>query len=112
MVDLKWAALMGGAVITRKAWDAMSQAGRDQLRTAAEQAGLKIRTRARQEDQEAVEAMKKRGLTVHPVTAEVEAEWRQVAEQVYPHIRGGWVSADVFDAVRAAVAEYRNKQGQ
>ncbi len=112
MVDLKWAALMGGAVITRKLWDAMSQAGRDQLRTAAEQAGLKIRTRARQEDQEAVEAMKKRGLTVHPVTPEVEAEWRQVADQVYPHIRGGWVSADILDAVRAAVAEYRDKQSK
>jgi TRAP-type C4-dicarboxylate transport system substrate-binding protein len=90
----------------------MSQAGRDQLRTAAEQAGLKIRTRARQEDQEAVEAMKKRGLTVHPVTPEAEAEWRQVADQVYPRIRGGWVSADIFDAVRAAVAEYRDKQSK
>jgi hypothetical protein len=29
---------------------------------------------------------------------------------VYPHIRGGWVPADVFDEVRAAVAEYRKKQ--
>jgi TRAP-type C4-dicarboxylate transport system substrate-binding protein len=112
MVDLKWAALMGGAVITKKAWDSLSQAGRDQLRTAAEQAGLKIRTRARQEDQEAVAAMKKRGLTVHPVTPEVEAEWRQVADRVYPRIRGGWVSADVFDEVRAAVAEYRKQQGK
>jgi TRAP-type C4-dicarboxylate transport system substrate-binding protein len=112
MVDLKWAVLMGGAVVTKKVWDGMSQAGREQLRAAAEQAGLKIRTRARQEDQEAVEAMKKRGLTVHPVTPEVEAEWRQVADQVYPRIRGNWVSADVFDAVRAAVAEYRKKQGK
>jgi TRAP-type C4-dicarboxylate transport system substrate-binding protein len=112
MVDLKWAVLMGGAVVTKKVWDGMSQAGREQLRAAAEQAGLKIRTRARQEDQEAVEAMKKRGLTVHPVTPEVEAEWRQVADQVYPRIRGNWVSADVFDEVRAAVAEYRNKQGK
>jgi TRAP-type C4-dicarboxylate transport system substrate-binding protein len=112
MVDLKWAVLMGGAVVTKKVWDGMSQAGREQLRAAAEQAGLKIRTRARQEDQEAVEAMKKRGLTVHPVTPEVEAEWRQVADQVYPRIRGNWVSADVFDEVRAAVAEYRKKQGK
>ena len=112
MVDLKWAALMGGAVLTKKAWDGMSPAGREQLRAAAEQAGLKIRTRARQEDQEAVEAMKKRGLTVHPVTPEAEAEWRQVADQVYPRIRGNWVSADIFDEVRAAVAEYRKKQSK
>lgn len=112
MVDLKWAALMGGAVITKKAWEAMSQTGREQLKSAGEQAGLKIRAGARQEDDEAVQAMKKRGLTVHPVTPEVEAEWRQVADLVYPRIRGNWVSADVFDEVRAAVAEYRKKQGQ
>lgn len=111
MVDLKWAALTGGAVITRKAWDSMSQAGRTQLMAAAEQAGQKVRTRARQEDQEAVDAMRKRGLTVHPVTPEIEAEWLRVAEEAYPKIRGGWVSADIFDEVRAAVAEYRTKQG-
>ena len=109
MVDLKWAVLVGGAVMTRKAWDGMSQAGRDALKAAAEEAGKKIRARARQEDSEAVEAMKKRGLIVHPGTPEIEAEWRAVAEQVYPSIRGSWVSADIFDEVRAAVLEYRTK---
>jgi TRAP-type C4-dicarboxylate transport system substrate-binding protein len=109
MVDLKWAVLVGGAVVTRKAWDAMSPAGRDALKTAAEQAGQKIRARARQEDSEAVDALRKRGLTVHPITPEIEAEWRAVAEEAYPKIRGGWVSADVFDEVRAAVLEYRGK---
>ena len=112
MVDVKWAPLLGAAVITKKAWDAMTPAAREQLKIAAEQAGLKIRTRARQEDQEAVEALKRRGVTVHTLTPEIEAEWRALAEQAYPRIRGDWVPADVFDAVRAAVAEYRTKKGQ
>jgi TRAP-type C4-dicarboxylate transport system substrate-binding protein len=108
MLDLKWAPLLGGAVMTKKAWDGMLQGARDQLKAAAEQAGAKIRERARQEDLEAIEAMKKRGLMVHPVTPELEAEWRRFAEETYPKIRGNWVSADLFDQVRAAVQEYRN----
>ena len=112
MVDIKWAPLIGAAVITRKTWDAMTPAGRDALKAAAAQAGEKIRTRARQEDQEAIEAMKKRGLTVHPVTPDIEADWRKLAEEAYPRIRGTWVPAEVFDEVRAAVAEYRKKNGK
>jgi TRAP-type C4-dicarboxylate transport system substrate-binding protein len=112
MVDVKWAPLIGGAVITRKAWDALGAAGQESLRQAAAQAGERIRTRARQEDQEAIEAMKKRGLNVYVPTPEVEAEWQKVAESVYPRIRGAWMPADIFDAARAAVAEHRQKQAR
>jgi TRAP-type C4-dicarboxylate transport system substrate-binding protein len=112
MVDVKWAPLIGAAVISRKTWDALGAAGQEQLRQAAAQAGERIRARARQEDQEAVEAMKKRGLNVYVPTPEVEAEWQKLAESVYPRIRGAWMPADIFDAARAAVAEYRQKQGR
>jgi TRAP-type C4-dicarboxylate transport system substrate-binding protein len=109
MVDIKWAPLIGGAVMTRKAWDALGARGQEALKAAAAQAGERIRSRARQEDLEAIEAMQKRGLTVHTLTREIEAEWQRVAEEVYPKIRGNWMPAEIFDAARAAVAEYRQK---
>jgi TRAP-type C4-dicarboxylate transport system substrate-binding protein len=112
MLDLRWVPVVGAAVITRKTWDQLSQAGREQLKSAAEAAGIKIRTRARQEDQEAVDAMKKRGLIVHEPTPEIEAEWRKTAEEAYPKIRGTMVPADTFDLVRSAVAEYRKQNGK
>jgi TRAP-type C4-dicarboxylate transport system substrate-binding protein len=112
MLDLKWVPLIGAAVITKKAWDSMSPAGRDALRAAADQAGAKIRERARQEDIEAIEAMKKRGLNVHPVTPDVEAAWRNLAELSYPTIRTKWVPTDLFDEVRAAVTEYRKQNSK
>ncbi|PWT72313.1 MAG: C4-dicarboxylate ABC transporter substrate-binding protein [Proteobacteria bacterium] len=112
MLDLKWVPVVGAAVITKKAWDQLSAAGRDQLKVAADAAGVKIRTRARQEDQEAVDAMKKRGLIVHEPTPEIEAEWRKLAEDAYPKIRGTMVPADTFDLVRGAVAEYRKQNGK
>ena len=112
MLDLKWVPIVGAAVITKKAWDQMTPAARDQLRIGADAAGVKIRTRARQEDQEAVEAMKKRGLIVHPVTPEIEADWRRMAQDTYPRLRGTLVPADMFDQVLASVAEYRKQNAR
>ena len=112
MLDLEWVPVVGAAVITKKTWDQLSARGREQLRSAAEVAGVKIRTHARKEDLEAVEAMRNRGLDVYRPTPEVKEQWRQMAEGAYPRIRGGMVPADMFDQVRAAVAEYRKQNGK
>jgi TRAP-type C4-dicarboxylate transport system substrate-binding protein len=107
MLDLNWAPIVGGAVITKKTWDKFPPATQQALRKAATDAGQKIKTRSRQESDEAVEAMKKRGLKVQPVSAEVEAVWRQVAESVYPSIRGKMVPAGEFDEVHRLLKEFR-----
>jgi methyl coenzyme M reductase subunit C len=51
--------------------------------------------------------MRKRGLRVHAVTPEVEAEWRQVVEAAYPRIRGVIVPEDMFDEVITQLKAYR-----
>lgn len=112
MLDLKWVPVTGAAVITQKGWDQLSASGREQLRTAGEAAGIKVRERARQEDLESIEAMKKRGLNVHPVGPELEADWRRMAEHAYPKLRGTMVPAEMFDQVRAIVAEYRKQHAK
>jgi TRAP-type transport system periplasmic protein len=112
MLDLRWVPVVGAAVMTRKVWEQMTPAARTQLRAAADAAGLRIRERARQEDLEAVEAMRKRGLVVHPVTPDVEAAWRQMAEGAYPKLRGGLVPTEMFDQVLAALADYRKQKNQ
>jgi hypothetical protein len=59
-----------------------------------------------------VQAMQKRGLKVQAVTPEIDAEWRQVAAQLYPMIRGRLVPADQFDEVQRILAEYRGAQAR
>ncbi len=66
-----------------------------------------MKARGRQEAEESVETMKKRGLKVQPVPAQVEAEWRRLAEEVYPKIRGDMVPAEMFDEVQRLLKEYR-----
>ena len=107
MLELNWAPLVGGAVVTKKVWDALSPEAQKEMLAAAQQAGEEIKARGRAEGDESVEAMKKRGLQTHPVTPEVEAEWLKTTEDLYPKIRGRLVPADMFDKVRNLLKEYR-----
>jgi TRAP-type C4-dicarboxylate transport system substrate-binding protein len=107
MLDVRWVPIVGATVITRKAWDSLSPAGKEAMRDAASRAAAAVRAEREAGDLEAVEAMKKRGLQVHSLTPELEAEWRQLAQSIYPKIRGTMVPADMFDAVQRAVVEFR-----
>jgi len=110
MLDMNWVPIVGAVVMTRKAWDAMSPSAQQALRQAADAGGAELRAISRRENEEAVAAMKKRGLKVEPLTPEIEAEWRAVAEQAYPLIRGRMVPAPLFDEVQQALREYRAAQ--
>jgi TRAP-type C4-dicarboxylate transport system substrate-binding protein len=107
MLELDWAPLVGAIIVTRKAWDAMSSAGRQAMTKAGTEAGLELRAVSRREHQEAVAAMEKRGLKVQRLTPELDAQWRRAAEQMYPLVRGSMVPADFFDEVQRLLGEYR-----
>ena len=107
MLDLAWAPLVGAAVITKKTWDTIPLEGRKALRKAATETGKLSKADGRRESVESVEAMRKRGLQVHPVTPELEAEWRREGEAVYPKIRGVVVPTEIFDQVVNQLKAYR-----
>jgi TRAP-type C4-dicarboxylate transport system substrate-binding protein len=112
MIDLKWAPIVGAVVVTRKAWDAMSPAGREALRQAAAKASAELRAYQARADDEAIEAMARRGLHVQRPTPEAESAWQQLAERVHPMIRGRTVPADTFDDVLRLLAAFRRSHGQ
>ena len=107
MLDMDWAPLVGGIVVTRRLWDSLTPASRAALRSAAEAAGVRMRALSRREQQESIAAMSKRGLQVQKVSPEVEAEWRAMAESLYPLVRGRMVPEPLFDEVQALLREYR-----
>jgi TRAP-type C4-dicarboxylate transport system substrate-binding protein len=107
MVNVNWAPLVGALVITKQTWDEFKPEEQKAIHEAAEKAGQQMRAQARKENVEAIEAMKKRGLTVHTPSAVEQAQWEKLAESAYPKIRGKLVPADLFDEVRKLVKEYR-----
>ncbi|MFM2405584.1 MAG: hypothetical protein RL223_3464 [Pseudomonadota bacterium] len=112
MLEINWAPIVGALVVTRKAWDAMSPAAQAALRSGGERASLAMRTRARAEVDEAVEAMRKRGLQIHRPDAAQLREWQALADELYPRIRGTLVPASTFDEVFALLKTYRSGKGR
>jgi TRAP-type transport system periplasmic protein len=112
MLEVNWVPLVGATVITKKALDSIPTNWQSAFKDSAVRAGRQIQLHSRQESDEAVAAMKKRGLQVHAVSPELDAEWRQFAEGVYPMVRGSLVPAEMFDQVTRLVTEYRGKEGK
>lgn len=110
LLQVKYVALVGATVMTKRAWDALTADQREQVRKAAVEAGKQIQAQSRAESEEAIKAMMKRGLQIHPVPPELEDEWRHFAESVYPRIRGKMIPADAFDKTLSLIAEYRASQ--
>jgi TRAP-type C4-dicarboxylate transport system substrate-binding protein len=110
MLDLNWAPMVGAFVVRADTWNKLSGNIRAALLAAAGTAGREIKAISRREMDESVTAMEKRGLKVTRVTPEIEAEWRALAETVYPKIRGPIVPADIFDETMRTLAEYRAGQ--
>ncbi len=111
MLEINWAPMVGALLVTKKAWDDMSPAVQEAVRAASEKAGVQIRAKARQEVDEAVAAMKKRGLIVNRPTPEQMREWYELAEKLYPRIRGTLVPAETFDEVMNHLKAYRAGKG-
>ena len=110
MLELNWVPLVGAIVVTRKAWEELPADTRQFLTQSAQKTGEAIQARSVKEGDEALIAMKQRGLQVHTLSPELEAEWRKASEEVYPYIRESVVPADAFDEVRRLIQDYRTKQ--
>lgn len=111
MLELNWVPFVGVAVMTTEAWESMTEPAREAIARAARDGARKLRARRLDMDTQAIDTMVKRGLTVHRMTPEVQAEWRSMVEAAYPTIRGRIVPAEMFDQVKALLSEYRSNHG-
>jgi len=109
LLTVNWAPLVGACIVRKENWDKIPAELRTRLAAAAAKAGAEMKAISRRESQEAIVAMQKRGLVVETPTAEVEAEWRAVAESVYGYVKGGMVPPDIFDEVQRLVTEHRRQ---
>jgi TRAP-type C4-dicarboxylate transport system substrate-binding protein len=110
MLEVNWLPLVGALIMTKTSWDALPPAEREAMLKSAAECGQEFQAQGYAENQQALDAMRKRGLQVQPVNAEAEAEWRRFSETLYPKVRGRIVPADTFDQVVQILGEYRASQ--
>jgi TRAP-type C4-dicarboxylate transport system substrate-binding protein len=108
MADLKWQPLPGATVVSAKAWAQVPADLRPKLEQAAAEAGAKLQARIAALNEQAVEAMRQRGLSVNRVSPEVEERWKAlVREKDLLVFVGTRFSREAFDVVQEALLEYR-----
>lgn len=110
MLDVGISPLVGATIVTRKAWDAISEADRAQLMAAARKTEARFRVEVPRTDAESIAVMQKSGLTVVKADPAALAEFRTVAEGFTKTMRDDLVPRDVFElAVRERDA-YRKQR--
>ena len=107
---INWVPIVGATVLSSQTWDAMRPEARIALTEAAAEAEATLSAHRRRLDDDAIDAMRDRGLTIHEPTPEIEEAWRQLMEPVMAQIRGSLVPADTFDTVQALLADFRGKR--
>ena len=112
MLELNWAPLVGAMVVRAKSWDRIPAETRQAMLAAATEAGQRVKTEGRAENDRAVQAMVKRGLQVQKTTPEIVEEWRLEAMKVEDRIRGKMVPADVYDETQRLLKEFRAAGGK
>lgn len=109
LVDLPIAPLMGALVVTRGDWERIPEELRPALREEAERTVAAMRHDNRRLERDAVEAMRRRGLAVLVPPPADRERWDALADEVNRSVRGGYVDADAYDEMAAALAEHRRK---
>ncbi len=109
MIDLKWVALSGATLMSRKAWDRVPAEQRAEFLKAANAASTRVRAEIRKMGDDAIGEMQKRNLNVVKLGAGELAQWRKEAEASYPKLRGRVIPEDLFDEVVRLHNEFRAK---
>jgi TRAP-type C4-dicarboxylate transport system substrate-binding protein len=107
MLDMNWVPLAGAAIVTKKTWDTIPAESQVAMLKSARGAGKLIKADGRRENVESIAAMRKRGLTVHTLTPELDAEWDRTVAKSYPKVRGIAVPVDIYDEVMSQLKTFR-----
>ncbi|MEE8434817.1 MAG: TRAP transporter substrate-binding protein DctP [bacterium] len=111
MTDLKWAPLVGGLVITSRAWGRIGEGDRRRLLRISREAGRRLQALLPKLSEEARRVMVKHGLQIHSVQPKVVKLWEARARAGYPKIVGQLVSPEMIAEVERIRNEYRAGHG-
>jgi len=106
MLDIRFAQLVGATLISKSDWDKIPAPVQKELMKSARTAGVGLREEIRKAEAGSIPLMQQFGLNVVHADENVVAEWRKLAESIYPKLRGSMVPPDLFDKVKRIHAEY------
>lgn len=110
MLDYPVSPLYGGLVLSQRAWKRLSDADRKALLAAGEKAQAFLMREVPRKEQEAVAAMRERGLVVtEPLPSRGAPSWVALADHFAERMSKAWVAPEVRSEVDRHLAEFRSK---
>jgi TRAP-type C4-dicarboxylate transport system substrate-binding protein len=104
MLELGLAPIVGAGVVTARAWKSIPDADKKTLLAAAAGVEKRLQAEVPKQDEIAVAAMVKAGLTVTKATG---PEWRTQLDNLAKTMRGEQVPPEIFDEASKARDEFR-----
>jgi len=110
MSSMRIAPVIGGVVLSERALAAIPEALRPQVRARFVELERELDLSMAVLEEDALAAMRRRGLLLDPVPPEVLREWERLGEQGAEGIVGRLFSREDYQAVIAAVDEHRSRR--
>jgi TRAP-type transport system periplasmic protein len=107
MLDIPFAQLVGATVIDKEVWDKIPAPVQKEMLVSAKKAGVALREEIRKAESNSIPMMQQFGLNVVKPDPKALGEWHQLAEGIWPKLRGTIVPADLFDQVKRLRDDYR-----
>ena len=112
MTDLRWAPLTGATIITEKAWQKIPARFRQELAQIVHEEAPNLQKDVRDLEQQAKDAMVKRGLRIVAVDQAAMDAWLEAVKAGYPQIRGTIIPEKYFAETLRLRDEFRAAQLQ
>ena len=110
MLDVPLAPVIGITVVAERTWNRISPEDQQTMRAAAKRVERDLRRDVPAQESDAIEQMKKRGLTVVSLDEPAEGSLRETADEMTASWRGTMIPADVYDQALRARDSFRAGQ--
>jgi len=108
MTAMRWQPLPGCVIVDNRVWNKIPKELQAELIASARSITINLMRQSRQLEIDAVEAMKKNGLTVHEVPDSIRQEWIDIVHREgYPIFVGPRFSREIFNQVQEALDTFR-----
>ena len=97
MLDVPLAPVLGITVVVERTWNRISAEDQQTLRASAKRLERDLMRDVPAQERDAIEQMKKRGLTVVSLDEAAQASLREIADEMTASWRGDMIPADVYD---------------
>jgi TRAP-type C4-dicarboxylate transport system substrate-binding protein len=112
MVEMGLAPLVGGLVVTKQAWNKISEADRAKIQAACRKAEHRLQVEVPRQDTTAVLEMQKRGLKLTHVPPELVGTWRSTAESFAASLKQRGGGGELIELARRERDAFRARGGR